>query len=57
MIYIDLYGFTRVWEWFHWIRVEILRNSPIQMPPELWYGAKSGLQLFFSGYLTCPHPP
>ena len=21
-----LYGFTRVWEWFHWMRVEILRS-------------------------------
>ena len=38
----------------HWMRIEILRSLPIQMPPGLWYGTKSGLQLFFCGHLTCP---
>ena len=38
----------------HWMRVEFLRSLPIQMPPELWYGPKSGLQLFLLRIFDMP---
>ena len=45
-----------MWEVVHCMRTEIVRRLPLQMPQELRYGAKSGLQLFLLRIFYMPHP-